>query len=79
MENNNKGVKFGDWVDMVDAWEHFDKYEAEFDEFWREVEAYAQEHRLTTRYVEEEFIVDGEFIPVHLSYDLEEEEPSEDV
>jgi len=36
----------------------------EFEEFWQEVEAFAKEHNLPTRYVEEEFILDGELITV---------------
>ena len=32
------------------------------EEFWSEVETYAKEMGLTTRYVEEEFIIEGELI-----------------
>ena len=76
--NTNKG-KFHydeDWIDVVDSYLNFDKYEAEFEDFWLEVEAYATEHCLPTRYVEEEFIVEGEFqaIPVQYMHDLDNPE-----
>ena len=45
----------------------------EFEEFWKEVEAYACQYLLPTHYVEEEFILDGEFIPVHLDYEHDED------
>lgn len=32
------------------------------EEFWSEVEQYAKETGLSTRYIEEEFIIDGELI-----------------
>ena len=34
----------------------------EFDEFWGEVEALAKELGVTVRYVEEEFVLEGELI-----------------
>jgi len=34
----------------------------EFEEFWQEVEEFAKKHNITTRYVEEEFILEGELI-----------------
>ena len=36
--------------------------------FWEEVKAFADQYRLSTRYVEEEFLIDGELIPVHLTF-----------
>ena len=57
-----------DWIDVMDAFMNYDKYEAEFESFMMELEAYATEHNITTRYVEEEFLIDGEFIPVKMVY-----------
>ena len=39
---------------------------ANFDDFWADVEKYAQKVGVSTRYIEEEFIIDGEFIQVDL-------------
>ena len=41
----------------------------DFDDFWDEVKAYADEHCLSYSFVEEEFIIDGVFYPVGLMYD----------
>ena len=43
---------------------------ANFDDFWADVEKYAEKVGVSTRYVEEEFILDGEFTPVELEWDL---------
>ena len=50
-------------------------FELTFEDFWEEVEAFAKQNRLPTCYVEEEFIIDGEFLPLHLTWqeDLDEE------
>ena len=50
-----------DWIDIFLG--------DEFNEFWLEIEAYADEHRIPTRYVEEEFILEGEFLPIPLTYE----------
>lgn len=42
---------------MIDAHLHED-----WDSFWARVEEYAKQHNISTRYVEEEFIIDGELI-----------------
>ena len=39
-----------------------------FEEFWDEVKAFAEQNRLSTEYVEDEFILDGELLPVHLQW-----------
>ena len=39
---------------------------ANFDDFWADVEKYAEKVGVNTRYIEEEFIIDGEFLPVEL-------------
>ena len=39
-----------------------------FDEFWAEVKAFADQYRLSYSYVEEEFVIDGELVPVHLTF-----------
>ena len=40
-----------------------------FEDFWAEVEAFANQYRLPLHYVEEEFVIDGELIAVHLTFD----------
>ncbi len=51
-------------------------FEASFEDWWADVNAFAEQNRLPTHYVEEEFIIDGEFLPVHLKFeqDYSEEE-----
>ena len=39
-----------------------------FEDFWDEVKAFAEQNRLSTEYVEDEFILDGELLPVHLQW-----------
>ena len=41
----------------------------DFDAFWEEVRAFADQYRMSYTYVEEEFVIDGELIPVHLNFD----------
>ena len=41
----------------------------DFEEWWQEIEAYAEQYRLSLCFVEEEFILDGEFIPIHLVFE----------
>ena len=36
-----------------------------FEQFWEEVETFAKKAGVPTTYVESEFIIDGEFIPVY--------------
>lgn len=50
-----------------------DNMENDFFAFWEEVRAFSDQYQLSTRYVEEEFIIDGELIPVHLDYQDDEE------
>ena len=40
-----------------------------FDQWWEEVKAYADQYQMSYAYVEEEFVIDGELIPVHLNFD----------
>ena len=46
-----------------------EKLESDFWVFWEEIRAFAAQYRLSTSYVEEEFILDGELIPVHLAFE----------
>ena len=41
----------------------------DFDEWWEELKAYADQYQMSYAYVEEEFVIDGELIPVHLNFD----------
>ena len=45
------------------------EWESDFWEYWEEIKAFAEQYRLSTRYVEEEFLIDGELIPVHLEFE----------
>ena len=64
---DNKTKKF-DLPDVDALWEAM--YQGDpFERFWADVEAFAEQNRLPTHYVEEEFIIDGELIPVHLKWD----------
>ena len=53
---------------MHQEWDE-DETQSDFWQFWEEVQAFAEQYRLTTRYVEEEFLIDGELVPVHLNFD----------
>ena len=59
-----------DWYDVFansnndKKYEGFEGFELTFDDFWQEVEEFAKAVGLHSSYVEEEFIIDGEFIPV---------------
>ena len=44
------------------------KQHENFECFWDDVLAYAEQYRISTRYIEEEFIIEGEFFPVHLVF-----------
>ena len=59
--NTNKEVKA--WKKKED-----EKLESDFWVFWEEIRAFADQYRLSTRYVEEEFLIDGELVPVHLTF-----------
>jgi hypothetical protein len=39
-----------------------------FDEFWEECKAFADQYRLSYAYVEEEFVIDGTLVPIHLTF-----------
>ena len=54
-----------DWDELED--------DSDFWVFWAELQAFADQYSLTTRYVEEEFLLDGELIPVHLKFEHEED------
>ena len=58
-----------DWYDVFSQnndtkYEGFEGFETTFESFWEEVEEYAKQMNLHSSYVEEEFVIDGEFIPV---------------
>ena len=40
----------------------------DFEAFWEECKAFADQYRLSHAYVEEEFVIDGELVPVHLTF-----------
>ena len=35
-----------------------------FEDFWAKVEEFAKKHNISTSYVEEEFIIEGELVPL---------------
>ena len=53
--------------------QEWDADELDFLTFWSELQAFADQYNLSTRYVEEEFLIDGELIPVHLTFEGEDE------
>ena len=53
---NNKDLKF--------SYEEESILESEFWSYWADVEEFAARMNLTTRYVEEEFIIDGDLVQV---------------
>ena len=59
--NTDKEVK--EWMDKES-----EELDLDFWLFWEEVKAFADQYRLSTSYVEEEFLIDGELIPVHLTF-----------
>ncbi len=59
--NTDKEVK--EWMNKES-----EELDLDFWLFWEEVKAFADQYRLSTRYVEEEFLIDGELVPVHLTF-----------
>lgn len=51
-------------MDRIDSADYND-----FDDFWEEVKAYADQYNLSYSFVEEEMIIDGVFYPVHLVFE----------
>ena len=51
-------------MDRIDSIDYID-----FDDFWEEVKAYADQYNLSYSFVEEEMIIDGVFYPVHLVFE----------
>lgn len=49
---------------MHQDWDEIDD-DADFWSFWNDVQVFADCYNLSTRYVEEEFILDGELVAVH--------------
>ena len=59
--NTDKEVK--EWMNKES-----EELDLDFWLFWEEVKAFADQYRLSTSYVEEEFLIDGELVPVHLTF-----------
>ena len=53
---------------MHQNWDELED-DADFWVFWAELQAYADQYNLTTRYVEEEFLIDGELIEMKMPCD----------
>tara|TARA_R100000231_G_scaffold134144_1_gene107467 strand:- start:166 stop:345 length:180 start_codon:yes stop_codon:yes gene_type:complete len=51
-----------DEVKMHQDWDEIDDDDIDFWAFWNELQMFADSHNLSTRYVEEEFLIDGELI-----------------
>ena len=67
--NNNDKFESDDLDDIIDQFANQrTSFSFTFEEFWKEVEAFAEQNRLSTGYVEDEFILDGELVPVHLQW-----------
>lgn len=42
-----------------------------FEDYWNDIQAFAENNHINTEYVEDEFILEGDFIPVNLKFDEE--------
>ena len=63
---NNKGKFSGD-VDRVREFYNDDELDDLFDKEMKEMERFSNEMELPLHYTEEEFFVDGKFVPVYPS------------
>ena len=70
MEMNNKGKYDRDDLDNIidEILNKDNSFQFTFEEFWEDIKAFAEQNRLSTGYVEDEFILDGELVPVHLQW-----------
>ena len=60
-----------DLTKEIQEWE--DKnLENDFWEYWEEIKAFAEQNRISTDYVEYEFLLEGELFPVHLKWQEDE-------
>ena len=60
-----------DLTKEIQEWE--DKnMENSFWAYWEEIRAFAEQNRLSTSYVEDEFLLEGELFPVHLKWQEDE-------
>ena len=67
MESDYNRYRKMDLSKEIQEWE--DKnMENDFWEYWEEIRAFAEQNRLSTSYVESEFLIDGELFPVHLRW-----------
>ena len=49
-----------------------EQIENDFLDYWEEIKAFAEQNRLSVSYVEDEFLIDGELFPVHLTFQEDE-------
>ena len=64
IKTSNTWYQSMDEVKMHQDWDEIDD-DADFWSFWNDVQVFADCYNLSTRYVEEEFILDGELVAVH--------------
>jgi len=57
-----------DEIKMHQDWDSLED-DSDFWVFWAELQEYADLHGLSTRYIEEEFLIDGELVKVDLKYE----------
>ena len=60
-----------DLTKEIQDWED-ENLESDFWAYWEEIRAFAEQNRLSTSYVEDEFLLEGELFPVHLKWQEDE-------
>jgi len=49
-----------------------EQIENDFLDYWEDIKAFAEQNRLSVSYVEDEFLLDGELFPVHITFPEDE-------
>ena len=60
-----------DLTKEIQEWEDRN-LESDFWEYWEEIKAFAEQNRISTDYVEYEFLLEGNLVPVHLTFQEDE-------
>jgi len=71
MESDYNRYRKMDLTKEIQDWED-ENLESDFWEYWEEIRAFAEQNRLSVCYVEDEFLIDGELFPVHLTFQEDE-------
>ena len=71
MESDYNRYRKMDLTKEIQDWED-ENLESDFWAYWEEIRAFAEQNRLSTSYVEDEFLLEGELFPVHLKWQEDE-------